>query len=384
MASFKRRPDGTWYVRWSETDPVTGKRRQPQSPARLRFRTRAQAESWWAQKRLEIDRRGGLSAPEMTVEHLMQLHLSDYKHRVRPSTYEAASGHVRRHIVPHLGAIRLERLTPAVIREWHGKLRDAGLARSTIIGIHSTLSRALRQAEADGTIPRNPARHAWPEGTHEHRRNFLDMDELHRFLDVTTPEDTTQLMWRMALMTGMRSGELLGLQWRYVDLTRGTVRVEYALSKVAGQPWRLTPPKTARARRLITLPQLARDELAAHRRAQVKLRLAMGSEWQDHDLVFATRYGTPLARQNVYDRLKWFCYRQGFERISMHTLRRSHATWLAALGEHPSVVQHRLGHTTSRITLDIYTQVSEGMDRHASGLLDGWLDGDDELDVRES
>jgi integrase len=377
MSEPKQRADGTWWFRYSERDPATGKRRQPQMSG---FPTKAAAQRALSKKLLELDRRQGRGLERVTVAELLDAWLADRKGQIRETTWIEYERSSRLHIVPHLGNQLAARLTIAQLRAWHAALRAQGLAPASLHRIHGVLNRALRQALRDEQIERNPASDAWPSKVSDVARPYLDADAIQRFLAVSDPVDTYELLFRVALYTGLRSGELLGLQWGAVDLRRGRLKVEQALVDIAGRSWELMPPKTARARRTLSLPGPVRSELAAHRRRQIERRLALGERWSDHGLVFENGFGNPIYRQHAWRRLRQFCEEHGFQPLSMHALRRSHATWLAALGEHPSVVQHRLGHTSSRMTLEIYTQVSTAMDQHAAELLDGAFDwdGDDE------
>lgn len=317
----------------------------------------------------------GRASPGLTIGQLLARDLERRRSSVRRSTWQLSEYLQRLHILPYLGDLPLADLDRETIQAWHERLDAKGLSPSYRAKIHGHLNRSLVGAVDRGLIPRNPADGLTPTVPEPDSRPYLDLAQLDTLLEHSDPLDPVQLVWRMAVYTGMRQGELFGLTWAHVNLGAGSLRVRQALIRPRGEPWYLAPPKTRRARRTITLPQAARDELAAWRRRQIERRLAQGSAWRDYDLVFTRLDGDAIHPQTVYNRLKRFCRWHDLpETISMHALRRTHATWLAALGEHPSIVQHRLGHTSPALTLAIYTEVSEGMDRHAAGLIDRDLD----------
>lgn len=371
MPSYRTRKDGTVVIRWSERDPVTGRRRQPEQPG---FRTKREAFNWWVRHVApELERRDGRGLPQITLADWASSWLRSVRHTIAPNTYTTYEASIRIHIVPRLGDIQLAKLSAERIRIWHGELLDAGLSPRTVHSHHGTLNRMLKQALKDEVIDRNPAADNWPAVPEHGPRDFLDEDQRRRFLALLAPDDQLHVIWRTALYTGLRISELLGLRWVNVDRARGRLSVTEQLVMYRDGSWELRAPKTRRSIRTISLPAPCIADLNAHYRRQAGTRLALGELWQDHGLVFTRGHGQPMYRQYVTDRLQRFCELHGLPRISMHTLRRTHATWLGSLGEHPSVIQHRLGHASSRITLELYQQVSATMDQQAARLIEADL-----------
>jgi integrase len=176
----------------------------------------------------------------------------------------------------------------------------------------------------------------------------------------------------LAVTTGMRQSELLGLTWSDVDLDAGTVHVRRQLIWTPGRGPSFSEPKTAKGRRVIRLPHIAAEALRAHRRQQLEERLALGAAWEDHDLVFPNEVGRPVERNNLVKRsFLPLLAKAGLPRIRFHDLRHTAATLLLSLGEHPKVVQERLGHSTISVTLDVYSHVLPDLQRQAASKLDG-------------
>jgi integrase len=203
----------------------------------------------------------------------------------------------------------------------------------------------------------------------------LTSEQARTLLDVAK-DDRLCALYVLALSTGMRQGELLGLRWRDVDLDRGSLQVRTTLQKVRGQGLVFVEPKTSTSRRTITLSPSAVGALRQHRTRQLAERMACGPVWQDGDLVFPDPLGRPmdgihLLRYEFVPLLK----HAGLPAVRFHDLRHTAATLLLLQGVHPKVVQEMLGHATISITLDTYSHVLPNMHRDASMALEQMLWG---------
>lgn len=179
---------------------------------------------------------------------------------------------------------------------------------------------------------------------------------------------------RLALLTGLRRGELLGLRWQDVDLEQGAIHVQQTAQRIHGQGIVFRHPKTRLSRRSVALSPDAVGVLRKHRRAQAERRLLAGPAYHDHDLVFATGLGTPLEPGNV--RRDWLRIVKAadLEGLRLHDLRHAHATLMLRAGVHPKVVTERLGHASVNITLDTYSHVLPGLQEAAAAAIDRALD----------
>jgi integrase len=178
---------------------------------------------------------------------------------------------------------------------------------------------------------------------------------------------------RMAVMTGMRRGELLGLRWQDVDMATGTASVQQTAQRISGRGWVFRQPKTQLSRRAIALSPDTVRMLAAHRRAQLEARLLAGSAWQDYGLVFTSALGTPLEPGTVARTWARIVTQAGVGPVRWHDLRHAHATLMLSAGVHPKVVGERLGHASVGITLDTYSHVLPGLQAAAAEALDAVL-----------
>jgi integrase len=308
------------------------------------------------------DRSGGLvfDADAMVVGEYLERWLKDsVRGTVRMSTYERHEGIVRTHLKPALGRITVKNLTPTHVRGLHREKLDAELAPATVRKIHSTLHKALSQAVSDGLIPRNAAAIKAPRPDPE-ELHPLSADEASALLKAARGE-RFEALYMLAITTGLRRGELLGLRWRDVDLEYGVLRVGRALVREGGR-YRLGATKTKRGHRSIRLTSQAVSALGAHRKRQLEERMRLASLYEDHDLIYATQKGTPLNPENLVKRsFKPLLKRAGLPEIRFHDLRHTCATLLLGRGVHPKLVQELLGHATIAMTLDTYSHFLPSM-----------------------
>jgi integrase len=185
---------------------------------------------------------------------------------------------------------------------------------------------------------------------------------------------TRRSPYAIAIHCGLRQGELLALKWEDVDLEASTLQVRRSLSGSSGGHPVFTAPKTVKSRRQVRLTAGAIEALKRHRKRQLEERLRVTGLWRDHDLVFTTKTGTPLHRQNLRQRsFKPLLKKSELPEIRFHDLRHTCATLLLTKGVHPKIVQELLGHSTIAITLDTYSHVLPGMGDAAAGAMDDTL-----------
>jgi integrase len=191
-----------------------------------------------------------------------------------------------------------------------------------------------------------------------------------------------EALFKLALATGMRRGEIMGLKWQDIDVERGKLQVRRVLSripsKMPGKGYEEAEPKTQKSRRAIIIASFALKSLKAHRVRQEEEKKKAGIYWQEHDYVFCTSLGTHLnPTRDVLDQLKVFLKKADLPDIRFHDLRHSAATLLLSLGVHPKVVQEILGHSQISMTLDIYSHVMPSMHEDAMNKLNEAIEEDE-------
>ena len=361
--SVCRRADGRWAVSVTVGQDGNGR------GVRRTVYARTQREALDKLARLRSDQLDGkLAVADRT-------RLADYLERwledsVRPSvsrsTHRSYGGFVRNHIGPTVGGVPLRRLAPQHVQGLYSEMERRGASPRLRQMTHVVLRRALSQAVQWGLIARNPCDAvARPKAPRKEAR-YLDRDEVRALLDAARG-DRLEALCVLAVATGMRQGELLGLQWGDVDLGAGTLAVRRQLREHADGELELGELKTAKSRRLVHLPATAVDSLKAH-------RSLLGSAPKPDDLVITDLNGGPVRKSNLLRR--WFyplLARAGLPRIRFHDLRHTHATLLLAQGVNPKVVQERLGHSQISMTLDTYSHVVPSIQLDAARRFDDVL-----------
>jgi integrase len=309
-----------------------------------------------------------------TVGKYITRWLSDSaKHTVKATSYRAYESQIRNHIVPALGKVRLSRLTPAHLQALYAaKLRE-GMKPASVRQIHAILHKALEQAVRFNLIPANPASKVDLPKVRQEEITPLSAVEANKLLDVTCDErDRFEALYVLALTTGLRIGELLGLRWSDIDLDARRLRVSRQLQR--GEKGLIfTEPKAA-SRHTVDLPVRTVEALKRHRKRQVEETLKAGGAYHDNDLVFAGDLGGPIGPEKVTQRaFKPLLKRAGLPKIRFHDLRHTFATLLLARGVHPTYVQRALGHASVKMTLDRYSHWMPSMGRATAEAIDAAL-----------
>lgn len=283
---------------------------------------------------------------------------------LKASTWRTYDVALRLHIDPAIGHIALARLTAEDVDHMIAGLELEPKGQRNVLGF---LGRVLDVALARGYVVRNAARLVEaPRPDPREEPAGLTPDEGKRILEAVAG-DRLEALWVLALATGMRQGELLGLRWEDVDLDAGVVRVRFALIRAGGR-YVLDDPKTGKSRRTVALPPLAVRALAEHRARQLEERVAAGQPTDD-GLVFVSPIGRPLNAGWVSHRWPRFAKAAGVD-VTMHGLRHAQSSLLVGLGVHPRVIAGRLGHATIAQTMDRYAHVVEASDREAAAALE--------------
>jgi integrase len=285
------------------------------------------------------------------------------KDTLRQRTFERYERIVRVHIKPAIGRVKLKALTPAHARALYRQKLDSGLSPRTVNYIHVTLHKALSQAVSDGPLPRNAAQVKAPRPEKPEIKP-LSPDQARKLIATAyATGDRYAALYVVALHTGMREGEMLGLRWDDLDLDATTpmLRVRRTLSETrTGHKFEL--PKSGKGRS-IKLSSKAVYALRSHRVKQAEEKPRLGSLWQDNGLVFSTTTGTTTSGTNLLGRyFKPLLKQADLPAIRLHDLRHTCATILLMAGKHPKYVQELLGHASISITLDTHSHVIEGMD----------------------
>jgi len=350
--SIRERADGTWEARISLPG---GKRRS------FYGKTRKEAQDALRAALRDVDAGVDLGTGRQTVaQYLAKWLEASVRPSVRVRTAEGYESIVRVRVVPRLGRIQLTRLTPLDLQGLYAALEAGGLSRRSVQHTHRCLHRAFDQAVRWGMLNRNPCDGTTPPQAARTEMRVLSQDQVDILID-STRDHPAHALYVLAVTTGMRAGELMGLKWGDVDLAGSALFVRRALQRQNAGGLVFVEPKTGRSRRRIVLSRVAIAALRLHRKAQLERRLFHGEDWQDLDLVFCGADGRPAdpswQRQVFYTVMKT----AGLPAMRFHDLRHTAATLLLSKGVHPKVVSEMLGHATITLTLDTYSHLLPAM-----------------------
>jgi len=270
-----------------------------------------------------------------------------------------------------------------------GRQSHAPVSPLTARHVRATLRRALADAVRDGLTGRNAAGDARPPYVPHRPVTYLSAPDVRRLLDATSNDEYGNV-YALAVSTGLRLGELLGLSWPDIDLvaavsngtpdeppTTGTLTVRRSLAMAHDGGWALAQPKSARSRRTIPLPGIARDALKRERARQKVARAAAGDAWQDRDkLVFTDIVGRALRPEGVSATFQKARGAAGLPHVAFHALRHSAATLMLAEGVPLAVISEWLGHAGIAITAASYAAVVPALRHEAAAAMDRALNGD--------
>jgi integrase len=326
----------------------------------------------------------------MTVGQLLERWLLSSKSKTEATTYEERARLVKNHLRPRIGGVKLAKLTALHFEGLFADMERDGVGASTIRHCADALYVALNHAVKLRLIPSSPAKGVSKPKAPAREMLFLTPEQVKILLDAAHSTRWHVLIF-VALATGCRQGELLGLAWEDLDLTKGTLTVRHSLAQTDKAVW-LKEPKTKSSKRTSALPETAVSVLMQHKAAAMKAGLLSAS-------VFCSREGTYLLKRNVLRALRCIVKRANtppefidrggarkrgapprqqvaFEplnllpaRLRFHDLRHTVASILLSQGQSLRAVSQRLGHAKPELTLRVYAHCLPSDDHQlAAGL----------------
>jgi integrase len=371
---LRERSPGHWAIVLDVPDPTTGKRRRKWH----RFAgTKRQAQVQCARLISEIQGGTYLEPKKLTVAQFLDRWLADVKARVSRKTFERYEQVCYKNIAPLLGAVLVPKLRPAQISEAYAKAltsgrrrRHGGLSPRTVHHMHVILKGALTQAVKWELLVRNPASAVDPPKVARSAMQTYDLGQTAELIEAVRGKRIFVPVI-LAVLCGLRRGEIAALRWRNVDLVGGQLAVVQSAEQTKAGV-RYKEPKSGRTR-TIALSASVVTELKAHRVQQAEELLKVGTRLTDNDFVVAQADGSPLQPHSLGQEWVRFLATSTLPRIRFHDLRHAHATHLLAAGIHPKIASERLGHSKVGITLDLYSHVLPNMQADAVALVDAAL-----------
>ena len=278
-----------------------------------------------------------------------------------------------------IGHIRLDKLQPHHLLDFYKQLGEpgvnqrtgGGLSPKTIKHYHTFISSVMERAVKWGLIQDNPARRIDAPKVDRVPIEHLDDKQAIRFMEIVEEEPIEyRVIFTLLLITGMRRGELLGLEWPDVDFDKGVVHIRRTSQYAAGRGIYTDTTKTEQSKRPLSVPPELLDLLRQYRAWQNEQRLRLGdawdAEWTKHPRLFTKADGRPMHPNTPYKELQKLLERNGMPSVSLHSLRHTNATLLIGKGADVRTVSGRLGHSQASTTLNIYAEFLQSADKAAS------------------
>jgi integrase len=388
--TIRQRSDGRWEARYTVgKDPGTGKQLQKS----IYGDSQAEVRRLLTAALREIDKGTYIPPQKMKLSNWLDTWLKEYvENSVKPNTYRAYKAQVEKHIKPALGATEIQALKPHSIQTFYNQMLAEGqqvkvkddakvvhvenrpMSPKSVHNIHGVLTKALSVATRLGYIHANPADACELPRQVKKTVQPLNEADIKRFL-ADLENDPYKNLFVAALFTGLRQAELLGLQWSCVDFDAGTIMVNKQLLKIKEKngPYMLANTKTDNIR-LITPAPTVMASLRAERVRQTENQLKSYGAFSNPDsLVFTDDNGKHLVARTVVKHFKAIVTRLGIPEKRFHDLRHSYATMALKSGDSIKDVQTNLGHSTSTITLDLYSHVTAEMKKASADRMEGFI-----------
>ena len=368
---------GNYYVALEWTENGERKSKTISVRKRLGLSRPAQAKEAKALRdQIMVEYRQGIyvEPSEMLLGNYLTQWLEDYaRPNIKQKTYEIYKNMVDNHLIPGLGNIPIGKLRPSQLKGYYAKKlksgradgKPGGLSNRSVQYMHMVLKLALKNAVEDELVPRNVAEAVTPPRVERPKIRYWEWDDAKAFLDhekerYEKGQGRYYPLYVLALSTGMRRGELLGIKWEDVNFKNKTITIRHNLVHTNKGPLLQDTVKTDNSYRTIEISDKVIEVLKEHRKRQMQEILAMGRpEDYKSEFVFTAFNGNLVAPTNIDQRFRGAVTRAKLPAIGgMHALRHTYATRLLELGMSPRYVQERLGHAGIAITLQTYSHVT--------------------------
>ena len=359
--SVFQRKDGRWVVQIELGD---GKRKQ--------FYVKGQKEGIKKLREAQNELEKGILAtgPQQKLKDYMEDWIENvHKDKLRISTYVKYKKLIK-YIVGDLGETWLQKLTPQRVQRFYTDMSKRGLSSKTINVTHGVLHAALDNAVLWNYVPRNVCDFVKPPRIVSREVVPLTLEQAQKLLD-NVRKHRLEMLLTMAVVTGMRRGELLSLRWSNVNFEVNTVLVLHTVDYIPHYGYVETEPKTKAGRRAIKLPAFLIDMLKLHREEVLEQQRKQGDKWENRDLVFPDLKGGYFNPSYLLRVFKKLLVEVGTPHMHFHDLRHSAATILLSMGVNMKVIQELLGHSDISITLGLYSHLLPTMQQD---MIDKWDD----------
>lgn len=362
MATFRKRGD-KWEYRISFKDPFTQKYRVKSKSG---FKTKKEAHAAASEEETKIANGFELDSTSLCLDQYLINWLNEYKKEsVRKNTYKLHSQNIKNHILPYFKHILLKDIKPIMYQKFLNHLTAKGYSKRTVEIIHSTMHNAMDKAIILSKIEKNPCtgatisnKNAKKSGTLKYMRS----EDIPTFLQVAYMDNYIYyIFFKTLIETGMRKGEAAALQWNDLDLQEGIITINKSLDfQAESEDLLFGDTKTYSSTRQIVIASSLIDDLLKHKQMQDDDKRILGDAYKhDLNLVFCRRDGSFLPKSTLFNAFSRILKKANLSKLSIHSLRHTHAVLMLESGASMKYIQERLGHGSISITSDVYSHISK-------------------------
>ncbi|HWO98442.1 MAG TPA: site-specific integrase [Bacillus sp. (in: firmicutes)] len=344
-------------------DKLTGKRRQKKKRG---FKTKKEAEKALTALLNEVNEGTYIEPSKQAYSDYFNAWLKGKEHDLSVQTLKAYNSYLKTHILPHLGHFPLATLTPLHIQGFVGELRKKGLSDTTTKRIFNVVNASLNSAVRMELIKKNPASIIEKPRVTAKETAIWNLEESFLFLK-SAKSSPYYIAFLLAVTTGMRQGEILGLRWKDVDFEHECLYIRQTLTH-DGKEFK-EGAKSKAGNRSIGLDTNTISALKEQRKKNVANKLKYGSAYVDYDLVIATPQGKPVNPRSLLRVFDNLTVKANLSKIRFHDLRHTHASLMLQQGENIKLISERLGHSSVKVTLDTYSHILPNTQKEASNRL---------------
>ncbi|MGN8845772.1 tyrosine-type recombinase/integrase [Niallia sp. Sow4_A1] len=340
------------------------------------FKTKKEATEELRKIEVEIIQGTYIEPSKVLFKNYMEDWFSLKKMSISNQTIKLYEYGLANHILPSLGSIPLSNLRPIHIQKMIAEMHKKELAGSTIRRIFNIVNTCLNYAVKVGDVPKNVAQQIDRPKVSKKELNIWDIDQIKKFLNAAK-EDRLYCAFYLAIMTGLRQGEILGLQWKYIDFHNRTLFVRQILEH-DGKRLKKGAKTDSSIRTIALSPstiKVLKDHYQKMQREKEQFIGDSNAVFNHHDLVICSNVGTPLNPRNLVRTFNRLIQEADLPKIRFHDLRHSHASLMIYQNEPIKLIAERMGHSKITTTMDTYGHLLPNMQRNASDKLDDTLFG---------
>lgn len=368
-----------YYVSYRVYDSTSNKKIQK---SKRGFQTKKSAQEFLNKTQHNI-LSGSYVAPDNLTfgEYLLKWLSTHSKSYLGQSTFESYQCQIKKHIIPSLGSIQLQKLTAFHLKEFYndkltsGRIQGVGgLSPRTVQYMHRIISEALAHAVNDNLIPTNISKTIPPIKVRKYKGEVYTFDDLQKLFEVIKGTDI-EIAIILASSLGLRRGEILGMSWNQIDFNNKLLTINRQLIRTETGS-KFTSPKTENSNRTIPIEDNLIRILKKNKERQEILKSQLDNLYEDNNLVVCKDNGSLIPPDNITKKFNYLLKKNNLKKIRFHDLRHTFATLMLEQNQSLKVVSELLGHTTIKTTADIYSHALDSTKRKANATLDNILLGD--------